>query len=127
MDATQTGRYEVELSCRDCYDTPCQWYVRTDHLRRGSLRENESASIPLRLRAGVSYRLMGRCDWDCTELDLRLRGPGRATVAEHVEPGAMSGFDVQPQEGGDFTLVVEMVGCLEEPCKWRVELLSLPE
>ena len=100
-DAAQTGRYEVEVSCRDCYEgPPCDWHLRADHARHGSLRENESASIPLRLRAGVFYRLVGDCDWDCTDLDLRVRGPDRETVAEDVEPGTMSVVDVQPQEGG---------------------------
>ena len=116
VEAARSGRFEVEVSCPN----ECEWVVETEEMRTGALGENETTNIPIQLQAGMTYQLSGWCDFDCTDMDLRLRGPDKATVAEDVLPDSVPLFQFEPEEGGEFTLIVEMIECSVEPCYWRV-------
>ena len=117
LTATQTGHFEVEVSCPSA---DCSWVVRTEEARIGSLAEDETAAIPIRLVAGTEHRLTGLCDDDCTDLDLRLLDPEGKQVDEDVLPDAYPLLLFTPDEDGEFTLVVEMFECSVEPCYWTV-------
>ena len=117
VEAAQSGRFEVEISCPD---SACEWEVETEETRAGALGQNEDTNIPIQLQAGTTYQVSGLCDLDCAEMDLRLRGPDKETVAEDVLPDSVPVLHFEPEEGGEFTLVVEMIKCSVEPCYWRV-------
>ena len=123
--ARSSGRYEVEFSCSE----DSEWVLFAAPVKHGLLGANESASIPVRLRAGVNYSIRGECGVGCGSLDLRLRDPDRKTAAEAVDELGIqfTNLEFQPQRDGDFTVVVDMNGCLAEPCKWRVWLQVFDE
>src|SRR3954453_8940105 len=49
-----------------------------------SLREDATAGHTLQLDGGVRYQLIGVCDNDCSDFDLRLFDPQGRMVAEDV-------------------------------------------
>ena len=115
----RSARFDVAVSCPT---DACRWEVRTEETRTGELREGEQASIPVVLQDGVKYLLDAVCDFDCRRLAVELRGPDSTTVAEDRDSFNVLFLPFQPQEGGEFTLIVEMAECPVEPCQWSVSV-----
>ena len=77
------------------------------------------------LRAGVRYALVGVCDENCPDIDLRIFGPGTSgKVAEDVQPNATPVLEFTAPTAGRYRLAVEMVTCSANPCAWGVQLLA---
>ncbi len=122
LTAAVTGLVNVEVSCPV---DACEWSVRTEEKRTGSLDQRGRVSIPLVLQNGMRYRVSGTCDSDCDDLDLLLRSPSGKIVAEDTLPDNYPVLLIEPDQGGEFALVVEMVECSVEPCYWQV--MASPE
>ena len=77
VTAERSGRFGVEVSCPSA---ECDALVRTEQMTEqilnGELGEDDEASFPVRLMAGMKYRFSGVCDMDCGDLDLLVQHPG---------------------------------------------------
>ena len=117
VTAARSGRFGVEVSCPSAeYDA----LVRTEQILNGELGEDDEASFPVRLMAGMKYRFSGVCDMDCGDLDLLVQDSGGKTVAEDVLPDDFPVVEFEPDQDGEFTLVVRMFECSVEPCLFAV-------
>jgi len=85
--------------------------------------------LDLSLVNGVDYVVVGVCDADCTDLDLRLVDGSGAVVADDIEEDDYPVLEVSPRGkgGATFTLQIGMVACASEPCAWGVGLFVAGE
>jgi hypothetical protein len=86
----------------------------------GSLRQGANASHTLQLNAGTSYQLVGVCDNDCTDFDLRLFDPQGRMVAEDVLTDDTPVLSVTPSRGGTYTVRAIMTSCSSQPCRYGI-------
>ena len=79
------------------------------------------------LRAGVRYIIFGVCDENCSDLDLRIFGPGTTgKVAEDVQQNNVPALEFTAPVAGRYRLAVEMVTCSANPCAWGAQALVAP-
>lgn len=92
-------------------------FVQTHGPWVASLRQGERRSWTIRLNAGATYRLVGVCDNDCSDLDLKLYA-GEATVAQDVLVDDVPVLNFTPATTRDYTLEVIMASCSVNPCRY---------
>jgi hypothetical protein len=86
----------------------------------GSLREGATAGHTLQLNAGVRYQLVGVCDNDCSDFDMRLFDPQGREVASDVLADDTPVLSVTPNRGGTYTVRGIMTSCSSEPCRYGI-------
>jgi len=86
----------------------------------GKTTENRTVD----LQAGVRYTIVGVCDENCTDIDLRIWGPNAVKLAEDVQPNNTPILEFTAPAAGRYRLAVEMVSCNANPCAWGVQLLA---
>jgi hypothetical protein len=86
----------------------------------GSLREDATAGHTLQLDAGVRYQLIGVCDNDCSDFDLRLFDPRGREVASDVLTDDTPVLSVTPRMGGTYTVRAIMTACSDQPCRYGI-------
>lgn len=94
-------------------------YVQTHGPWQASLRSGENQSWSIRLNAGATYRIVGVCDNDCTDLDLKLLA-GSTSVAQDVAVDDVPVLTFTPAVTGEYTLQVIMAACSVNPCRFGV-------
>ncbi|HET7229547.1 MAG TPA: hypothetical protein VFJ16_06060 [Longimicrobium sp.] len=86
----------------------------------GSLNESASRNQTLQLSAGTAYQIVGVCDNDCSDFDLRLFDARGRMVAEDVLDDDTPVLSVTPSSGGTYTVRAIMTSCSAEPCRYGI-------
>jgi hypothetical protein len=86
----------------------------------GSLRESATATHTVQLNAGTRYQLVGVCDNDCSDFDMRLFDPQGRMVSEDVLTDDTPVLSVSPGRGGTYTVRAIMTSCSSEPCRYGI-------
>jgi hypothetical protein len=90
----------------------------------GMLPRTGSVVLEVNLRAGVRYTVVGVCDADCADLDLRAHAPdGQAVLDEDVSTDVPLLTFTAP-ETGPHPLAVIMTECRTAPCYFGVKVLA---
>ena len=89
--------------------------------REGSLGDDGSEDLKVRLGAGMEFMLVGACDTDCSDLDLTLYGPDGGEIASDLLTDDFPIVHVTPKSDGIYRLHVAMVACSAEPCRYAVQ------
>jgi hypothetical protein len=87
----------------------------------GSLNEGASETLTIRLGGGMTTQLVGVCDTDCSDMDMRLSDADGDTIDVDVLDDDAPIVSVTPGKNGVYTLEVQMVTCKEEPCRYAVQ------
>lgn len=98
-------------------------YVRTHDAHFDLTPAGGSSTVTLTLREGLTYRIVGKCDNDCTDLDLRLRD-GRSVLASDFESDDYPLISVTPSRSGTYSLDAVMASCRTRNCGWGVVVLA---
>jgi len=85
----------------------------------GNLRYNQYQDVTYRLTEGVTYVIVGACDEDCPDLDLKLFHGGEL-VKQDTAPDATPTIVFRPAWTGNYTLRVIMAKCNKNPCWYGV-------
>jgi hypothetical protein len=93
---------------------------RTHSPYMGSLRTGASYNHTLQLNGGTSYALVGVCDNDCSDLDLRLFDPSGREVASDVLVDDTPVVQVTPRRTGTYTVRAIMTTCSDQPCRYGI-------
>jgi hypothetical protein len=93
---------------------------RTHQPYIGSLRTGASYSHSIRLNGGTSYQLVGVCDNDCSDLDLRLFDSAGREVDSDLLTDDTPVVSVQPRRTGTYTVRAIMTTCSQEPCRYGI-------
>ena len=77
------------------------------------------------LSGGTSYRLLGACDDDCSNLDIELIDARTGSVvASDSAPNDFPVVNFAPPQGGAYTIRLIMRACSEAPCYAGVRVLA---
>jgi hypothetical protein len=82
-----------------------------EETRTGSLDEGEQESMTAGLRSGVEYMILGVCDNDCSDLDLRLYDELGNEVDIDLEVDDYPIVNATPSRSGEYRIEVAMVTC----------------
>ncbi|HEX6748333.1 MAG TPA: hypothetical protein VF092_13640 [Longimicrobium sp.] len=93
---------------------------RTHQPYIGSLREGANASHTIQLNGGTRYQIIGVCDNDCSDFDLRLFDPSGRMVSEDVLTDDTPVVSVTPRRTGTYTVRAIMTTCSDEPCRYGI-------
>ena len=90
----------------------------------GSLRDDENENLTLNLRRGTDYAIIGVCDEDCTDIDLRLFDEDGDEVDSDVETDDNPVVQITPRASGKYRIKVIMATCSTSPCFYGVGVFS---
>jgi hypothetical protein len=93
-------------------------YTRVVADERGAMQNNGlPGTFRVRLERGVRYWFAGRCDEDCSDLDMVLKSAaGTELTADRDEDDAPS-FTYRPTVTGDYVIQLELAGCNARRCQ----------
>lgn len=91
-------------------------YRRVQGPITGGLADNARFDHLVTLQAGRSYKIIGVCDNDCTDVDIRLYDQNNNLIDEDLLVDDLPIVDVTPQWTGPFRVQVIMATCNVAPC-----------
>jgi hypothetical protein len=97
-------------------------YAPAGGLTYGTLNAGARETRPLSLQAGVAYAILGACDQDCSDMDLRLLAPDSVLVTQDVEVDDRPVLEFTVPRSGVYLVMVMMPGCRQSPCYWGFQL-----
>lgn len=101
-----------------------QGYAAVTAMVTGNLNASANTSHALTLTGGRNYVIIGVCDRDCTDVDLRLYDPMGNNIATDVATDDHPVLRFTAATSGSYRLQVEMAACSHNPCYYGVQLFS---
>jgi hypothetical protein len=101
-------------------------FARTHDYETGSLRRGGSETIRVHLESGVTYVLLGACDTDCDDVDLRVFGPRGALLDSDLETDDNPVLSVTPTLSGVHNVRVTMASCDTSVCYYALGVYASP-
>jgi hypothetical protein len=92
----------------------------------GGLQPGEAWNIPAEMHVGYEYQIVGVCDRDCSDLDLRLFDGNGGLIIEDTSVNSQPNVGVIPTTTGAFTIQVHMYACSVAPCYYAIALYGRP-
>jgi len=90
----------------------------------GALNDDRAEDVGLTLNAGRQYLLVGVCDADCSDMDLRLSSPAGNLVAQDVATDDTPILQFTAPATGNYRVRVIMATCTTNPCYYGVALYA---
>jgi hypothetical protein len=88
----------------------------------GTLTNSSTTSHSVSLNAGRQYAIIGVCDADCPDLDLKLYGPDNSLIAQDIATDDYPTLTFTAAFTGNYRLEVIMATCRVNPCAYGVQL-----
>jgi len=88
----------------------------------GNLNAGNQESVLMNLNAGIQYALLGVCDNDCHDVDLRVYDPIGNMVGEDVATDDTPVVEFVASTGGQYRVSVIMAACNQNPCYYGVQV-----
>jgi len=82
----------------------------------GKIDEGETEAWTLTLVGGYSYMILGACDGDCQDIDIRLYDEDGNLVDSDTTEDDVPAVQGTVDTTARFTVEVEMYACSSEPC-----------
>ena len=101
-----------------------QGYSPERELITGSLNDDASEGMRLNLQGGTRYVIIGACDNDCSDVDLRIWAPDGTKMDEDILTDDTPILEFVAPVTGQYRLSVEMPSCRQNPCYWGVQVFS---
>jgi hypothetical protein len=89
-----------------------------------SLQSGQTQDIPAEMHVGYEYQIVGVCDQDCLDLDLRLFDGNGGLIVEDIGGNNQPNVGVTPTSTGMFTIQARMYECTVAPCYYAVALYA---
>lgn len=90
----------------------------------GALNDGGSEYVGVTLNAGREYLMVGVCDGDCSDMDLRLFSPAGNEIARDVAVDDTPVLQFVAPSSGSYRVRVEMADCNVNPCYYGVALYA---
>ena len=90
----------------------------------GSLNASAKEAMMVNLLGGARYAIVGVCDNDCSDVDLRIWAPDGTKLAEDILLDDTPVLEFTATVTGQYRLSVEMATCRTNPCYWGVQVLQ---
>ncbi|HYR11427.1 MAG TPA: trypsin-like peptidase domain-containing protein [Longimicrobium sp.] len=95
-------------------------FARTHEYETGTLGRGASETVRIRLDAGVTYMLLGACDTDCDDVDLKLLSPRGTLLDSDTASDDFPVLTVTPSVSGEYTVRVTMARCDTSVCYYSL-------
>ncbi|HEY2824813.1 MAG TPA: hypothetical protein VGI83_04640, partial [Gemmatimonadales bacterium] len=86
----------------------------------GSIRSTNNEDIWVTLSPGVEYAILGVCDQDCSDIDLKLYDDADNEIGSDFEKDDHPIVRVTPIRQGRFKVHIYMATCAHDPCFYGV-------
>jgi len=120
-DKPYSGEVKGRIELARATLAPTGW--KLEQVFAGSLVPGGAGWASLPLEPGREYRVVGRCDDDCSGLDLVLRRDELA-IDRDVDHDKLPAIVYNPQFTGNYTVTAHMVECTAATCRYGVALFS---
>lgn len=90
----------------------------------GAMGEEGMHTVSVRFQAGREYLIVGVCDDECGDLDLRVHAPGGRPVAADEDALPRPMVDYTPKRSGEHAVRASMVSCGQSVCRYAVAVLA---
>jgi len=144
---TQTGLYSLRIIMAACAADPCSFggalYTReAGNVARAALPINTNGyqsivrdvsgsldamhfdRVNVFLQRGHAYMIVGVCDRDCSDLDLRVFQPGGSLIAQDRDRDDTPRVDFVAPVTGNYAVHADMIECRVEPCAYRIRIVE---
>lgn len=91
-----------------------------------SMQTGQSQNLPVEMNIGYEFQIVGVCDADCGDLDIRLYGGDGSLIVEDTSTNNQPNVGVIPSTSGTFNIQVHMYACSVAPCFYAVQLYARP-
>jgi len=81
-----------------------------------ALQPSQTHAWTVRLQRGQTYRVIGGCDNECTDMDLELLDPNGKIIERDTLPDSFPILNVSPSANGAYTVRFVMKTCTVQPC-----------
>lgn len=88
----------------------------------GNLNNDNQESVLINLNAGIQYALLGVCDNDCRDVDLRVYDPLGNMLGEDVATDDTPVVEFVAATTGQYRVSVIMAACNQNPCYYGVQV-----
>lgn len=102
-----------------------QNYELTHQVYTGALKEEASEAVAIRLRRGVQYAIVGVCDQDRADIDMRVVDPSEKEVGRDAEPDDTPVVEFAAGKTGEYVVQLEMAECADQPCAFGVGVFAV--
>ena len=92
----------------------------------GGLQPGQTWDLPTPMNVGYEYQIVGVCDRDCSDLDLRVFDGNGGLIIEDTSTSSQPNVGVMPTTSGTFNIQVNMYACTVAPCYYAVALYARP-
>ncbi len=86
----------------------------------GDLGRGGESDVTLNVRSGVSYAIVGVCDNDCRDIDLRLYDDNGNLIVSDIQRDDTPVVKFTPRWNARFTVRVIMANCSNAPCRYGI-------
>lgn len=90
----------------------------------GRVADDGVATHEVTVTGGSEYALLGACDDDCSDLDLKIFDGAGAMLMQDVEADATPVLTFIAQSSGRYRVEAVMANCSHPPCFYGIQLLS---
>jgi hypothetical protein len=90
----------------------------THKIYTGELRQNQDENVSVELDRGRGYVIVGVCDNDCKDVDLRLFNAAGREVDKDVERDDYPAVAVDVNRTEKYTVRASMAACSASPCRY---------
>lgn len=90
----------------------------------GLLADDASESKNIQLRAGRTYKFVGVCDTDCSDLDLILNYENGEEAVRDTLTDDVPIIEFSPRTTGLYNLTVRMYECSVSPCRYGYVVMN---
>ncbi|MBL8557114.1 MAG: hypothetical protein JNM47_00210 [Hyphomonadaceae bacterium] len=123
--AAQTSEYRQQLDqqlqkSRELFQQ--QGYTIAAGPFTGALAAGGKERFTLPVQSGYSYKILGICDNDCSDVDLRIFNMNGQNIGEDVTNDDVPLVDLQPTGNGTVQLEANMITCSAAPCYHAIEV-----
>lgn len=99
-------------------------YARAAGPFPGALSDNQSRRQTVMLRAGQDYRIVGVCDSNCGDFDIRVFDANNRLIAQDVLQDNVPVVHVVPNATGQYSIEPTMARCAVQQCWYAFNVYS---
>lgn len=90
----------------------------------GSLADDGTSTHDMTVASGVDYALIGACDNDCTDVDLKLFDASGTVIMQDIAVDDTPVLLFHSNSAGKWRVQVVMATCSRNPCYYGIQLLA---
>jgi hypothetical protein len=95
-------------------------FEKTHDYKIATLANGGAKSSTLDLQKGMQYVIIGVCDKDCSDLDIKLYDENDQLIATDTSADDKPLVTVTPRWTGEFRILVSMYRCRNSPCYYGI-------